>query len=236
MNTPNRIALAVAALERSPIFSDLPCGAIESLAKSVRFEEYKTPTLLNTAGESVAHLRYVIVGHMVHRPVSSTGGFVESNSIGPAQWYSWAQVLGESISTQDIWSSADAAFLAFPSETVRAIALENPTIYPKVLQAVYKRFSAAQDFIWQRALGNDAKIIAQLLLLNCAMGDGQRNVEVSATQTALGKLAGWPRQKVSRILRGLAADNLIKLDYGIVTVLDRENLHVFVRQEEISSK
>lgn len=234
MNTHNRIALAEAALERSPVFGDLARDAIERLTKSVRYEEYKTPTLLNTAGTSIAHLRYVITGHVAIRPVSSTGRFVESNAIGPEQWYSWAQVLGESESTQDIWSSAHASFLAFPSETVRAIALENPAIYPKVLQAVHKRFAAAQDFIWQRALGNDEKTLAQLLLSNCAAGDSQSNIEVSMTQQNMGKLAGWPRQKVSRLLKDLASDNLIRLNYGTVTVLDLGKLQAFVRQEEVS--
>lgn len=232
MSPPDRRALATSTLKRSPIFGDLPHEAIEHLAGSVRFEEFKSPTLLNAAGEPLTHLRYVIAGHLVHQPTSSAGEFVVSNTVGVEQWYSWLQVLSKSKGTEDLWSSADAAFLAFPSETVKSIALQNPHIYPRVLQAVHKRFMAAQNFIWQRGLGNDEKTLARLLLVYCAMGDRPGSIEVQASQQELGKLIGWPRRKVSEILRSLEAKTLLQLGYGTIAIPDPKELQVFVKREE----
>jgi CRP-like cAMP-binding protein len=233
MGHDNRVDLATAALERSPVFCDLPRGAIERLARAVRYEEYQTSTLLVAKGETYAFLRYVIAGHLVARIFTPTGESIDANHGGPGQWTSWGPTFVEGYkASRDTWSSADATCLAFPCQTVREIALENPDIYTMVISELTKRQAAVLNFVYQSGFGNNERTLAQLLLSNCVFSDSQRNIELSITQQHIGQIAGCSRKKVSGILKGLVTKGLIELGYGTVTVLDRKALEAYVQQSE----
>lgn len=227
MSRNNRKALAITALQRSEIFSDLSRETIEKLASTVRLEEFETSTLLVAAGEPHDYLRYVVSGHVIVRVISPAGDIVEAPATGSGQWISWGPVFGEIVAGRDEWSSANATFLAFPSVDMRRMARDNPIVYPRIINEISKRYGAALNYIWQSGFGSDEKTMAQMLLMNCALSDSQSNIAVRLTHEEIGKFSGFCRGKVGRILKRLEADNLIELGYGKVTVLDRGKLKAF---------
>jgi CRP/FNR family cyclic AMP-dependent transcriptional regulator len=228
MNARNRIALATSALKRSKITGDLPEEAISKLAASVKFQEFEAPTLVSRAGSKASYLRYVITGGISRHAYSATGEFVEFETIGKGQWGNWQGAFVEEKINFDTWSSANASYLAFSFKVIQSVAMENPEILVKILKLVSSRLSRTMEYILVGSLGGDDKRLAQLLYLKCTVQSGSGNIQLATTQLELGKLTGISRQKVSKILKSLQANNLIKIGYGTISILDADKLKKYM--------
>jgi len=228
MNARNRIALATSALKRSEITRGLPEEAIAKLAASAKFQEFDVPTLLARAGGKANYVRYIITGDIRRHIITTTGDFVESVILSTGQWSNWAPVLTSPTTKFDTWSSAKASYLAFPQAVVKTIAMEHPQMLLVILKQVSTIFSTTLDYVLSGSLGGDDRQLAQLLLLKCSTQLDSSNIELATTQIELAKLTGFSRQKISRILKTFQANDLIKVGYGSINVLNKEKLRGYL--------
>lgn len=236
MDARRTLAIAQTALENSPVFQKLPGDVLAKLAGTGRYEYFRQPTLIQAEGEMAGHLRYVISGHIIAKASSRDGSEAELIPITTGQWSSWIGTYGKDPMVQNYWSSADASFIAFPSDQVRKLTLQHSLIFPPMLDEIGGRFRTVLKWIWNTSLNKNEVMMARHLLLISGAAAGETNVSIISSQDSLARMLGLSRQTLSRHLKALEEHGLIAIGYRTLTIRSVQALREFAGHPETISE
>jgi CRP/FNR family transcriptional regulator, cyclic AMP receptor protein len=226
--TPDLVAL----LKTSPVFASLPEPHLRELAGKARIETYADRTLLCQRGEYPEYIRYVVSGG-IDMVLSTPDGGYSSLPIFQGRWSSWLGCMGAEPLVHDMWSTAPASYLALPCRDVQKAVADQPAAMRLVIEeiGVLTRFLTGCVLSFA-AYGPEKRIVYLLLLASseaCSLTEEGRPAAV--TQTHISQFGFGSRQRVSRLLRGLADKGLIEMRYGGVSVPSRARLVAYLADD-----
>jgi CRP-like cAMP-binding protein len=220
-----------AILRQSRVFACLDEAQRRELAGKARIEHYSERTLLALRGEKPEHVRYVVSGG-IDLVLSTPDGGYSSLPIFQGRWSSWLGCMGAEPIVHDMWSTAPASFVAIPCREVRKVVGGNEEAMRQVIEEIGMITRFLTGCVLSYVAYGPEKRIAYLLLLAssaaCALTEEGRPVAV--TQTHISQFGFGSRQKVSRLLRGLAEKGLIEVRYGGVSIPSRSRLQKFIAE------
>jgi CRP-like cAMP-binding protein len=218
-----------AVLRQSRVFACLSEAQRRELAGKARVEHFADRTLLALRGEMPEYVRYVVSGG-IDMVLSTPDGGYSSLPIFQGRWSSWLGCMGAEPIVHDMWSTAPASYVAIPCRDVQKAIGGNAEAMRQVIEeiGVLTRFltGCVLSFV---AYGPEKRIAYLLLLASsvaCSLTEEGRLVAV--TQTHISQFGFGSRQKVSRLLRGLAEKGLIEVKYGGVAIPSRARLQKFI--------
>lgn len=222
----------LATLKTSPVFASLSDAQLRELAGKARAEHYAERTLLTQRGEMPTHIRYVVSGGIDMVLTTPDGGY-SSLPIFQGRWSSWLGCMGMEPIVHDMWSTAPATFVALPCRDVQKVVSENPEAMRQVIEeiGVLTRFLTGCVLSFA-AYGPEKRIVYLLLLASSdAVSLTAEGRPTAVTQTHISQFGFGSRQRVSRLLRGLADKGLIEMKYGGVVIPSRARLVAYLADD-----
>ena len=223
---------ALAILKACSVFATLGDAQLRELAGKARIERYSERTLLTLRGETPEYIRYIVSGS-VDLVLSTAEGGYSSLPMFEGRWATWLGCFGSEPLVHDLWSSAPATFVAYPTRDVQKAVANNAEALREVIEQVgeWTRFLTGWMLSFA-AYGPEKRLVYLLLLASSnACGIAREGQPAAVTQTHISQFGFGSRQKVSRLLRGLADRGLIEMKYGGVVIPSRARLEIFIADE-----
>lgn len=179
-------------------------------------------------GEPVDHWIGVIEGLVKISSVSARGKAVTFTGIAPGGWFGEGSMLKDEPRRYDAVALRDSRIACLPRATFQWLLDTSIAFNRYLLIQLNERLGQFIGTVEiDRLLGPDARVarcLAQLFnpLLYPGLG---RKLEIS--QGEIGYLTGLSRQRVNQALRRLESSELLKVDYGGLTVLSLDGLREF---------
>lgn len=230
----NKSIDALGALKRCPVFATLTDTQMRQLAGKARIEHFTERTLLTLRGEMPEHIRFIASGSIDLVLSTSEGGY-SSLPMFEGRWATWLGCFGAEPLVHDLWSSNDATYVAFPCRDVRMAVANNPDALREVIEQVgdWTRFLTGWMLSFA-ASGPEKRLVYLLLLASSdACGITQEGRPTALTQTHISQFGFGSRQKVSRLLHGLAGKGLVEMRYGVVTISSRTGLQAYLADDNL---
>lgn len=222
----------LAVAKSCSVFRHLSDQHLRELCGKARIEHYHERTLLTERDDRPEYMRY-IVGGSVDAVLSTAEGSFSSLPIFAGKWASWLGVFGSAPLLYDMWSSANATFVAFPARDVHRLVSCNAPALLEVIDLVgeWTRFLTGWTLSFA-AYAPEKRLVYLLLLATSSAVDLAREGRPTAvTQTHISQFGFGSRQRVSRLLRGLAERGLIEVRYGGVLIPSRARLEAFMAED-----
>jgi CRP-like cAMP-binding protein len=206
---------------------------MRELCGKARIEFYHERSLLTERGERPEYLRYIAHGS-IEVVLSTADGGYSGLPIFAGRWATWLGVFGSTPFLHDLWSSANATLVAFPVREVQRLVNNNPPALLEVIESIGEWTRFLTGWTLSFAAYEPEKRLVYLMLLACsdAVALAHEGQPAPLTQTHISQLGFGSRQRVSRLLRGLAEQGLIEMKYGGVVIPSRARLEAYMAEDK----
>jgi CRP-like cAMP-binding protein len=199
------------------------------LSGKARIERFSERTLLTLRGEMPEHIHYIVSGS-IDLVLSTADGGYSCLPVFAGRWATWLGCFGSEPLVHDLWSSSHATAVAFPCRDILRIVSNNPDALREVIEHVGEWTRFLTGWMLSFSAFGPEKRLAYLLLLasSSACGIAREGQPTALTQTHISQFGFGSRQKVSRLLRGLANRGLLAMRYGAVVIPSRARLEDYI--------
>ena len=159
---------------------------------------------------------------------SHSGKAVSFAGIPAGSWFGEVSVLKAETRKYDVIALRDSRIVFMPEKTFHWLLNNSISFNRFLLMQLNERLGQFISMVeHDRLLDPDARVARALAsLFNTFLYPGAET-QVQISQEELGYIAGASRQRVNQALRILETEGLVKVDYGMITVLNVEGLRRF---------
>ena len=207
---------------------ELPTEQLSRVRSTTSVREFAAGASICRKGDPASAWLGVIDGLVKIHSLSPAGKSVTFAGIPAGGWFAEGSVLRGEPFKYDIVALRDSRIALMPEATFRWLLDTSIPFNRFLLKQLNERLGQFIGMVeHDRLLEPDARGAPALAaLFNPHLyPDTQPHIQIS--QEELGYLAGASRQRVNRALQVLGKAGLIKVDYGLVTVLDLAGLQRF---------
>ena len=204
---------------------ELPAEQLSRVRAAIVVRDFEAGACICRKGDPASAWLGVIDGLVKIYSLSPAGKSVTFAGIPAGGWFAEGSVLRGQPFKYDTVALRDSRMALMPEATFRWLLDTSIPFNRFLLTQLNERLGQFIGMVeHDRLLEPDARVARALAgLFNPHLyPDTQPHIQIS--QEELGYLAGASRQRVNRALRVLGKAGLIKVDYGLVTVLDLNGL------------
>ena len=204
---------------------ELPAEQLSRVRAAIVVRDFEAGACICRKGDPASAWLGVIDGLVKIHSLSPEGKSVTFAGIPAGGWFAEGSVLRGQPFKYDTVALRDSRMALMPEATFRWLLDTSIPFNRFLLTQLNERLGQFIGMVeHDRLLEPDARVARALAgLFNPHLyPDTQPHIQIS--QEELGYLAGASRQRVNRALRVLGKAGLIKVDYGLVTVLDLNGL------------
>ncbi len=204
---------------------ELPAEQLSRVRAAIAVRDFETGACICRKGDPASAWLGVIDGLVKIHSLSPAGKSVTFAGIPAGGWFAEGSVLRGQPFKYDIVALRDSRIALMPEATFRWLLDTSIPFNRFLLKQLNERLGQFIGMVeHDRLLEPDARVARALAgLFNPHLyPDSDPHIQIS--QEELGYLAGASRQRVNRALQVLGKAGLIKVDYGLVTVLDLDGL------------
>lgn len=211
-----------AEIRRAGLFADLPdpdCVALASIAVRVRFVAGET---LFLAGDPSPGLYVLLRGRVRLSRISPGGREQVIHVVAPGHHFNSVPVFDGGPCPVNASAQTDVMALLFPGERLRALILEHPAVALRLLADSCGYLRRLVDLVDDLALTTVQGRLARLLLTQAEASD--QGAVQPLTQSEMAARLGTVREMVGRSLKTFEAMGLIRIERGVIAIVDRAGL------------
>jgi CRP/FNR family transcriptional regulator, cyclic AMP receptor protein len=229
---PARAEDVAALLARVPAFEELGPAELGEVAAVAVPRSFAAGEAVFREGDSSDTCYVVRGGHGRALREHADGRQITLATFGPGDIFGELAMFDDERRSATVEAIDELDVLAILGGDMRRLMREHADIAVKLAVALVRRLRAANERLarqsFQTVQSRVAAVLAQLV--NQAHGEGARprDVEITATQADLAKLAGSSRESASRFLAVLERAGVISQGRGRLTVHDPEALQGYV--------
>ncbi|GAA1154073.1 Crp/Fnr family transcriptional regulator [Nocardioides aquiterrae] len=195
---------------------------------AARRRSYGRGEVLVNDGDPSDSLHLVASGRLAVRVSTSDGENATINLLGPGDYFGELSLLEGSppVRSATIVALEPAETLSLSAAEFRELRRRHPAANQLLLSLMARRVEELSARLLEAMYdGLDRRVHRRLAELAELYDDGRPGaVVVPLTQEHLAELVGGTRPSVNQVLQRLAADGIVELGRGRVTVLDRDRL------------
>ncbi len=212
-----------ATLRRVSFCRNLPDTTITALAAIVGVMRRSAGTVLQIEGEP-AHAMYIVAeGRVKISRISSNGREQVINIIPVGGHFNTVPIFDGGPCPANAQAQTDVTLLVLPRDALLQIAERNPPLAMALLREFTGRLRHLVNLVDDLALHTVQGRLAGLLLAQAEAAERGEAV-MALTQAEIAAHLGTVREMVGRTLKSFEALGLIRMDRGMITLLDREGL------------
>lgn len=215
-------------LALSPWTRELTPEQFDSVKASIVEREFQAGAFVCRKGERANAWVGVIDGLVKLNSVAYSGKSVTFAGIPAGSWFGEGSVLKAERRKYDVVALRTSRIAFMPESTFRQLLDTSFAFNRFLLMQLNERLSYFIGMVeHQRLLDPDARLARSLASLFHTYLYPAANPQIQISQEELGYLAGVSRQRVNQALQVLEKAGLVKVDYGLITVLDLDGLRRF---------
>jgi CRP-like cAMP-binding protein len=215
-------------LALSPWTQELPAEHLSRVRASIAVREFEAGACICRKGDPANAWLGVIDGLVKLHSLSPAGKSVTFAGIPAGGWFAEGSVLKGLDIKYDVVALRDSRIAFMPEATFRWLLDTSISFNRFLLKQLNERLGHFIGMVeHDRLLEPDARVARTLAALFNPHLYPNSDPHIQISQEELGYLAGASRQRVNRALQVLGKAGLIKVDYGLVTVLDLDGLQRF---------
>lgn len=200
----------------------------DTVRRAMCVREYSQGDFVCHKGDMAEHWMGVLEGIVKITTVSPSGKSVTFTGVPTGGWFGEGAVLKGEIRKYDVMALRRSRIAFLPRETFQWL-LDTSLPFTRFLLTQFNerlgQFIAAVEY--ERLLDIDSRVaraVSSLFNEHLYPGLGT-TLEIS--QEEIGLLAGISRQRANQALKVLEQQGLVKVDYGVIEVLDLEGLRQY---------
>jgi CRP-like cAMP-binding protein len=228
---PARAEDAAALLAQVPAFEQLGPAELNAVAAVAVPRSFAAGEAVFREGDASSTCYVVREGHARAIREHADGRQITLATFGPGDIFGELAMFDERRSAT-VEAIDDLDVLAILGGDMRRLMYEHAEIAVKLAVALVRRLRAANERLarqsFQTVQSRVAAVLAQLVEQAVSEGAGPRDVQITATQADLAKLAGSSRESASRFLAVLERAGVISQGRGRLTVHDPDALQGYV--------
>ncbi|EHP40804.1 Crp/Fnr family transcriptional regulator [Cupriavidus basilensis] len=208
--------------------ADLSEEQRDIVRRAMCVREYSQGDYVCHKGDMAEHWLGVLEGIVKITTVSPSGKSVTFTGVPTGGWFGEGAVLKAEIRKYDVMALRRSRIAFLPRETFQWL-LDTSLPFTRFLLTQFNerlgQFIAAVEY--ERLLDIDSRVaraVSSLFNEHLYPGLG-KTLEIS--QEEIGLLAGISRQRANQALKVLEQQGLVKVDYGVIEVLDLEGLRQY---------
>ena len=222
------LAMGPEQLAGVEFFSDFSTVDRREILGFSRIRQLSGGEQLFAEGAACEALHLLLAGTMKMNKVSAEGKEQVIRQLGPGQIFGAAPLFSpEGVYPATAVALTPSFILSVPKNRFVAMLKRKPDLFLKVLAFVSQHLQEMMKLVESVALDKVPRRLAQLLLKHACQNGGPKIGQVlnlERSQTALAAELGTVREVVSRSLRQMQKDGLIRLQGQRVTLLQPEAL------------
>ena len=204
---------------------ELPAEQLNRVRSAIAVREFESGACICRKGDAANAWLGVIDGLVKIHSLSPAGKSVTFAGIPAGGWFAEGSVLRGEPFKYDIVALRDSRIALMPEATFRWLLDTSIPFNRFLLKQLNERLGQFIGMVeHDRLLEPDARVARALAALFNPHLYPDSDPHIQISQEELGYLAGASRQRVNRALQVLGRAGLIKVDYGLVTVLDLDGL------------
>ena len=213
-------------LRTIPLSRNLPEEQLEILAKAAREKRYRAGQLILSEMDETRTF-FIVASGMVKMFKSSTNGKEQIlYLLGPGEMFGMCAAFSDFIFPANIMTLEESTLLIFPGTVLEYLAKKDPTILFNMISILSCRLKECMSLIESLSLMEAPQRVASFLLFsslkkNCREGE---IAKLTITQRELSKILGTTPETLSRILKKLAGEKIIRVTGKNICILDCEAL------------
>lgn len=210
-----------ADMRQLALFAGLPEPACAALASIAIREQYTAGEALFLEGEAARGIYILLSGQVRLSRTSLSGREQVLQVVTPGHHFNLVPVFDGGGCPVNAFALTDATTLLVPGASLRAVLLEYPVIAAKLLADCCGYLRHLVNLVDDLALTTVQGRLARLLL---AQAEAGQNGAPSLTQAEIAARLGTVREMVGRSLKTLEGLGLIRIERGVIVILDRAGL------------
>lgn len=213
---------------RLPFFKHLPAEAISTINALFHDRDRRAEERIYFEGDDAEYLYLVAMGKVKLVRNTASGREVLLDVLHGGEYFGALTVFGERVYTETAIAQTDCCILQISSADFESILLEHPEVARRALEIVSQRLAESQDVIKQlSSYTTERRIAATLLRLAGKLGEARGEnilIQLPLSRQNLAAMTGTTTETVSRVIRRLAEDKMIKSGRKWVTITDSKRL------------
>jgi CRP/FNR family transcriptional regulator, cyclic AMP receptor protein len=229
---PASVEETAALLARVPVFEELGDGDLRRVADLAVPRRFSPGEVVFNEGDDSDTCYLVSAGHARAIREHADGRQITLATFGPGDIFGELAMFEDERRSATVEAIDDLDALAILGSYMRRLMHEHAEIAVKLAVALVRRLRNTNERLarqsFQTVQSRVAAVLAQLVEQARDEGAGPRDVQITATQADLAKLAGSSRESASRFLAVLERAGVISQGRGRLTVHDPAALQGYV--------
>lgn len=212
------------------MLQDDPCqpSTIETLLAEGRLESVAAGTPVAWAGQPMPDLLLVVQGALEVSRVGLDGRRHVTSYPGPRQWFGLIPIIDGHAAVHDAWAHGDALLFRVPRASfLRCLDVDkllNRTTMLRLCQRSRVFYDALADDGLLTLRARTARVLERIASGFPQPFGSDVPMRLAVSQDVIGDMLGVTRQSANQQLKQLERDGLVRLERGVVELLDRIRL------------
>lgn len=215
-------------LRQNNWFNQLPEPIIDKLVALCRHKSLVKGQRLHARNDPPEGLYCLVSGRLRVSNVNHEGKELVLTWLDPGTWFGEISLFDGLPRTHDSHAESDTTVLVLPTSTFHELLSQHPELYPHFMKLLCQRIRATFSLIDETGgLSLKGQLARRLLLLSSGLetsNAGQSERQISISQESLAHMLHSSRQTVNKLLQELQSDDVIKVQYGKIQLLDIKRL------------
>jgi CRP/FNR family cyclic AMP-dependent transcriptional regulator len=219
----------LAVLRKHPIFCDLDPEAFDQLCRYAKLTTLKRGATICSKGDPGNSMIAVITGTVKISVSSAEGRSAILNLIGPGEIFGEMSVLDGQARSADATANSSCELFVIDRREFLPFLRGQPALAMKFIELLCARLRWTSDQVEQLILQNlPGRLASALLRLTekHKLATGSRTIAI--TQQEISEMVGMTRESINKQLRVWAARDWVRLEHGVIVVLDEVPLQTLV--------
>ena len=213
-------------LRTTPLSENLSEAQLEILANSSREKKYRTGQLIVGERHETRTFCMVTSGTVKMFKSSHDGKEQTLSLLGPGDLFGMCAVFSDYIFPANAMTLEKSTLLMFPGTVLEDLSKKDPTILFNMLSILSNRLKESMALIESLSLMEAPKRVASFLLCSSLKKSCRSGAvaELAISQRELSKILGTTPETLSRVLKKLSGENILRVTGRKIRILDCEAL------------
>jgi CRP/FNR family transcriptional regulator len=206
-----------------PLFQGLPEDQMQRLALRGRYKDYKAGAIIAGEDEPVKGLYLVVWGRVKVFKSSGDGHEQTLYLLGPSELFCMTSMTEQTLPA-NLMALEDTRLFILPRDVMEDLAKHEPSLVFNMLSLLIRRLKESMYLIELLSLKEIPQRLASYLLHALALGEGGDIVTLATSQREVAKVLGTTPETLSRVLKKMSGDKIIKAQGRTIRILDHKAL------------
>lgn len=205
-------------------FQSLPEQKQRDLLSHCRMRQLNAKDMLFRRGDRFDGIYVLLQGGLWISGLDISGAEIGLTVIEPGQWFGEIALFDKQDRTHDVVALKPSILLFLSANYLHVLTQEDPSWWRLFGTLLTSKMRLVFQNLEDRSLPSASVRLARRLLLFYHSSE-EVEVEIAIPQQQLGQLLSLSRQKTNQLLKQFEQEQIVRLAYGKIVVLDANALH-----------